>query len=48
VFIRARDHMRVTYKSNALRDCLYASSLKRRLDSDWFEKKDDKRAIEPR
>lgn len=48
VFIRARDHMRVTYKSNALRDCLYASSLKRRLDSDWFANKDDERAIEPR
>lgn len=48
VFIRARDHMRVTYKSNALRDCLYASSLRRRLDSDWFARKDDKRSIEPR
>lgn len=48
VFIRARDHMRVTYKSNALRDCLYASALKRRLGSDWFDNKDDQRAIEPR
>jgi hypothetical protein len=48
VFIKARDHMRITYKNNALRDCLYASGLKRRLDTDWFEHKDERRAIEPR
>ncbi|MBL9100205.1 MAG: hypothetical protein JNL82_04550 [Myxococcales bacterium] len=48
VFIKTRDHMRVTYKSNSLRDCLYASGLKRRLESDWFANKDEQRAIERR
>lgn len=49
VFIRARaDHSRLTYQSNALRDCLFASALRRRLASDWFENKDEQRAIEPR
>lgn len=49
VFIRARaDHSRLTYQSNALRDCLFASALRRRLASDWFENKDEQRAIDPR
>lgn len=48
VFIKTRDHMRVTYQSNALRDCLYASGLKRRLESDWFADKDEQRVIERR
>ena len=49
VFIRARaDHSRLTYQSNALRDCLFASALRRRLESDWFENKDEQRAIETR
>ncbi len=49
VFIRTSiDHSRLTYQSNALRDCLHASSLKRRLASDWFADKDGARAIDRR
>jgi hypothetical protein len=49
VFIRARaDHNRLTYQSNALRDCLFASALRRRLESDWFANKDEQRAIDRR
>ena len=49
VFIRtAIDHSRLTYQSNGLRDCLYASSLRRRLESDWFADKDGQREIDRR
>lgn len=49
VFIRTRiDHSRLTYQSNGLRDCLYASSLRRRLESDWFADKDGEREIDRR
>jgi hypothetical protein len=49
VFIRtAIDHSRLTYQSNALRDCLFASGLHRRLESDWFRAKDGERAIDRR
>ena len=49
VFIRTRvDHSRLTYQTNGLRDCLYASSLTRRLESDWFADKDGEREIDRR
>lgn len=49
VFIgTAIDHSRLTYQSNALRDCLFASGLHRRLESDWFRAKDGERAIDRR
>jgi hypothetical protein len=49
VFIRTRiDHSRLTYQTNGLRDCLYASSLHRRLESDWFADKDSEREIDRR
>lgn len=49
VFIRtAIDHSRLTYQSNALRDCLHASSLRRRLASDWFADKHGAREIDHR
>lgn len=49
VFIRTRiDHSRLTYQTNGLRDCLYASSLHRRLESDWFADKDGEREIDRR
>lgn len=38
VFIRTQtEHDRVLWRSNALRDCLYASCLERHLKSDWFK-----------
>lgn len=49
IFIRSGvDHSRLTFQNNGLRDCLYASGLKRRLESDWFAAKDGERAIERR
>ena len=49
IFIRTGvDHSRLTYQNNGLRDCLFASGLKRRLESDWFASKDGERAIERR
>ena len=48
VFIHAADHMRVTKAGNALRDCLFASCFKRRLQSDWFEGSHKKRKIDER
>jgi hypothetical protein len=41
-------HSNVTWETNALRDCLYASALPRHLRSDWFARKDDARPIERR
>ena len=47
VFIRtAVSHGAVTHRFNNLRDCLYASCLKRRLKSDWFNHKDGSRELE--
>lgn len=49
VFINTgADHGGVTYRNNALRDVLFASCLKRRLNSDWFDNKNKKRKIEKR
>ena len=49
IHIRTRvDHSRLTYQTNGLRDCLYASSLTRRLESDWFADKDGEREIDRR
>ncbi len=42
------DHGSVTYRRNDLRDCLYASSLRRRLKSDWFAHKSGERPIDRR
>jgi hypothetical protein len=41
-------HGQVTFRHNALRDCLFASGLKRHLDSEWFERKNQPRRIEQR
>jgi hypothetical protein len=42
------DHGSVTYRRNDLRDCLYASALRRRLKSDWFAHKSGDRPIDKR
>ena len=42
------EHGQVTFRHNALRDCLFASGLKRHLDSEWFERKNQPRRIEQR
>jgi hypothetical protein len=41
-------HSQVTWETNALRDCLYASALPRHLSSDWFARKTGARPIERR
>ncbi len=41
-------HGTVTNELNSLRDCLYASSLKRRLRTSWFEAKAGARPLERR
>ncbi len=49
VFIHAdSSHARLQWKHNNLRDCLYASALRRLKKSDWFDNKDDPRAIDTR
>jgi hypothetical protein len=49
IFIAAPlEHGKVTFLHNGLRDCLFASGLRRHLDSDWFENKDQGRAIDLR
>jgi hypothetical protein len=49
VFIRtALSHNGVTHELNALRDCLYASGLRRRLRTAWFDAKEGARALERR
>jgi hypothetical protein len=41
-------HNQVTWETNALRDCLYASAFTRRLRTSWFDHKDDARTIDRR
>jgi hypothetical protein len=41
-------HNQVTWETNALRDCLYASALPRHLSSDWFARKHGARPIDKR
>lgn len=41
-------HNQVTWETNALRDCLFASALPRHLSSDWFARKHGARPIEKR
>ncbi len=49
VFIRTKlGHSAVTSQLNNLRDCLFASGLKRRLKDPWFNKKHGKRPLESR
>jgi hypothetical protein len=49
VFIRTSlSHNGVTHELNALRDCLYASGLRRRLRTAWFDAKDRARTLERR
>jgi hypothetical protein len=49
VFVRTDiDHDRLMYRYNALRDCLFASCFKRRLNTDWFDAKTGKRDLDPR
>jgi hypothetical protein len=49
VFVRTGVfHSQVTWETNALRDCLYASVLPRHLSSDWFASKRGARPIERR
>ncbi len=49
IFVRSSlGHSAITHERNALRDCLYASSLKRHVKSAWFDSKHGRRAIERR
>jgi hypothetical protein len=41
-------HNQVTWETNALRDCLYASALPRHLGTNWFARKQGARPIERR
>jgi hypothetical protein len=41
-------HSEVTYETNALRDCLFASSLPRHLHATWFARKTGSRPLERR
>jgi len=41
-------HGKLTFAHNNLRDCLFASGLRRRLKSDWFADKNQPRSIEHR
>jgi hypothetical protein len=41
-------HSNVTWETNALRDCLYASALPRHVPTDWFARKSGSRPIERR
>jgi hypothetical protein len=41
-------HNQVTWETNALRDCLYASALPRHLATTWFARKQGARPIERR
>jgi hypothetical protein len=41
-------HSNVTWETNALRDCLFASALPRHLASTWFARKSEARSIERR
>jgi hypothetical protein len=41
-------HNHVTYETNALRDCLFASAMMRHLRTSWFDHKDEARALERR
>ena len=44
VFIRSNlSHNAITHQRNALRDCLYASSLRRHVKSAWFDGKQGRR-----
>ena len=44
----ALTHTGITHELNALRDCLFASGLRRNLGTDWFEKKDEPRPLDAR
>jgi len=49
VFVRTGlFHSQVTWETNALRDCLFASALPRHLSSTWFARKHGARPIERR
>ncbi|MGH7439809.1 MAG: hypothetical protein ACRENE_29325, partial [Polyangiaceae bacterium] len=49
VFVRTSlYHSNVTWETNALRDCLFASALPRHLSSNWFSRKDEARSIDRR
>jgi hypothetical protein len=49
VFVRSGlFHSSVTWETNALRDCLFASALPRHLSSTWFARKSGARPIERR
>lgn len=49
VFVRTSlYHSNVTWETNALRDCLYASALPRHLSSNWFVHKNAARSIDRR
>ncbi len=49
VFVRTSlSHNGVTHELNALRDCLFASGLTRRLRTAWFDQKEQARVLERR
>ena len=49
IFIRSRQgHSGAAFKTNALRDCLFASRLQRLVPTDWFDQKRGPRPIDRR
>jgi hypothetical protein len=49
IFLRSRlTHGGVPYELNGLRDCLFASCLPRRLQTDWFDHRSEARPLERR
>jgi hypothetical protein len=49
IFIHTgQQHSGSTWRSNGLRDCLYASCLERHLKSDWFDERKKPRAVDVR
>jgi hypothetical protein len=49
IFIRTRTtHSGLQWRNNALRDCLFASTLRRYLRADWYKKSKGPRPIEQR
>ena len=48
LLVTSLSHGAVTSELNSMRDCLYASALRRNLHSSWFEAKHGARPLERR
>lgn len=49
VFVKTNySHARLAYQNNSLTYCLHASALRRRLKSDWYDRKDKPRGVDER